>query len=903
MLALDNRSFPTPTYTPRSSQNPAPVNAATPSTAAISTADRDGVLSSGSTSTARPLSSSNAASKSQVRHIQPGPPDKAVQAACVHTSAMDFRVPPFSSVSRSPLTRLSDYPECLPGIHRITAAQLSHALDVQARSALPPSQDMFPWLHGVKETPGGSQWQFFVSQHGRTEAKPPASARFTIIIHADPQEVEEPDVFDGKLKGAFRPQDILSNDPAEPGFLRGHPRTGINLRNFAVQPALSAVTADIIVYDHRCDGRQPTIAAVQVAERTRDAQELVRQEWPHLPKYSTFLLTDDWHEIASPRFTNLVSIEAAGTQCSYIDFVRNERQEMNQMSRYTEIARNVFLGTDEDWNDMTTCVQEDPCLIHIRCEDYAKIPSIDDLTVELREGDMLEVTMPSSGSVQRYTGKALAAVVDACSWIYANANGTELSVRTPDDRGQRIYQPQQRKVLITCRDGYTETTFLALAYIIFAHCLRPDQAWLYLHRVAKREFYAFPEDVSSITHAAEALIRASPEDDAAKDRALHTPLSSWFGHPDRLADLARKSSTAQTVEAQRQSKRMSSTSSPLFTGSFPSRILPHLYLGNLEHANNVWMLRELEIGAVLSLGEAPSYTCARAEDGDKQANLPHRHKYVDDLQDDGVDSLLSELESCLDFIERARAGNMAVLVHCRVGVSRSASVCIAEVARRLDLDLPSAYIYVRARRLNVIIQPNLLFMYELLLWTQHDASRRRRLKQQSDRDQRTAHAASLPNTSVPQQSSSLPTYTRADSLSDQSAAVSSYASSTTSSLRCGSGPDEMDRGIVNRGDSGRGIAMDDGDEITTDDDGDSMMRPRHFFHATENLVSSPDTAHTIGTSFSPASPPVQFTHQITGSPNPESTVEHDNLVPRTIEWPELCASIAKLNRLYIQQAQ
>jgi dual specificity MAP kinase phosphatase len=56
------------------------------------------------------------------------------------------------------------------------------------------------------------------------------------------------------------------------------------------------------------------------------------------------------------------------------------------------------------------------------------------------------------------------------------------------------------------------------------------------------------------------------------------------------------------------------------------------------------------------------------------------------------------------------------LVHCRVGVSRSATICIAEVMRSLNLSFPRAYCFVRARRLNVIIQPHLRFAYELLKW-------------------------------------------------------------------------------------------------------------------------------------------------------------------------------------------
>jgi len=79
------------------------------------------------------------------------------------------------------------------------------------------------------------------------------------------------------------------------------------------------------------------------------------------------------------------------------------------------------------------------------------------------------------------------------------------------------------------------------------------------------------------------------------------------------------------------------------------------------------------------------------------------------------------------------------LVHCRVGVSRSASICIAEVVRRTSLSLPRAYLFVRARRLNVIIQPNLRFMYELMKWEELEFSRnleRQSRQQSADNDEK-----------------------------------------------------------------------------------------------------------------------------------------------------------------------
>ena len=52
-------------------------------------------------------------------------------------------------------------------------------------------------------------------------------------------------------------------------------------------------------------------------------------------------------------------------------------------------------------------------------------------------------------------------------------------------------------------------------------------------------------------------------------------------------------------------------------------------------------------------------------------------------------------------------------------MSRSATICIAEVMRSMEMSFPRAYCFVRARRLNVIIQPHLRFAYELLKWEEY----------------------------------------------------------------------------------------------------------------------------------------------------------------------------------------
>lgn len=127
--------------------------------------------------------------------------------------------------------------------------------------------------------------------------------------------------------------------------------------------------------------------------------------------------------------------------------------------------------------------------------------------------------------------------------------------------------------------------------------------------------------------------------------------------------------------------------------------------------------------------------------------------FVDKVQDNGVDPLTGYFAQCLDFIAGKTASGHdaasgdnddnaaaaaattqdaiqgATLVHCRVGVSRSATIVIAEVMARLGVGFARAYCFVRARRLNVIVQPHLRFVYELMVWEESEDGLRKRWRE------------------------------------------------------------------------------------------------------------------------------------------------------------------------------
>ena len=369
---------------------------------------------------------------------------------------------------------------------------------------------------------------------------------------------------------------------------------------------------------------------------------------------------------------------------------------MADMSRASEICRNVWLGPTPAYN-ASASGNEMPFEggprydLLVEATDMAQMfdppPLEATLGVFGATDEPQVVEFPSSGSVMPsdWTDADTDKLVGTCRWIHQLANPNRRhparqGIRVDDDDDgdddgddivMALETPQpQRKMLIHCADGYTETSFLALAYFMYAEGVSVHEAWLRLHRDKQRNFFAYPSDVRVLVHVQPHIMEASPSESAGD----HASPPSWL----RLMD-----------------------------GSFPSRILPYMYLGNLGHANNPGLLRALGIRQVLSVGEPLSWSSSDRNNWDGKMLL------VDRVQDNGLDSLTDEFDRCLEFIGKimpdtirrqpkdveltpplhaadGKAKGTATLVHCRVGVSRSATICIAEVMKSLGLSFPRA---------------------------------------------------------------------------------------------------------------------------------------------------------------------------------------------------------------------
>ncbi|NXL76121.1 DUS16 phosphatase, partial [Leptocoma aspasia] len=134
----------------------------------------------------------------------------------------------------------------------------------------------------------------------------------------------------------------------------------------------------------------------------------------------------------------------------------------------------------------------------------------------------------------------------------------------------------------------------------------------------------------------------------------------------------------------------------------PTRILPHVYLGCQRDVLNKELMQQNDIGYVLNA----SNTCPKPD------FIPESHFLRVPVNDSFCEKILPWLDKSVDFIEKAKASNGRVLVHCLAGISRSATIAIAYIMKRMDMSLDEAYRFVKEKR--PTISPNFNFLGQLL---------------------------------------------------------------------------------------------------------------------------------------------------------------------------------------------
>lgn len=498
-------------------------------------------------------------------------------------------------------------------LHFIDPAGVAAAIDYIARQPLPDPSLVFPWYHGLH--PGNHMQQSFFSQRRRTTRKTPCCLRGLTIVKANGQ------LHKSRLKGAIAPSEFLQTG-ANADFLDVDPTEGFSVRNFQIQTAKTAMTSDIIVYgdvDATVQAMGWTIATAQQNWRKKhDSEDNT------LPVYNTFVCVSDF-SVFEKLFPHIVSSDSKGCATgSVIDFSHQERMEMHAMTAASEISHNVWLGPTPEPDSEN----EEAYDILIECSDLGHLnPRAlrSMLEIGIPPGRQIHFDFPSSGTIlpPTWSQTEADAILESCKWIYVLAHGTaslSRSLLTKDDTDglHESLNCPPRKILIHCSDGYTESTMLGLAYFSYSTGIPISEAWLNLHTVKKRNFFAYPTDVALLTALGPRLLSESPscldKDSAAMSAMIQQDQPKWFSALD---------------------------------GSLPSRILDYMYLGNLNHANNPDLLRALGITQILSVGEMASWL-----DADLVAWGEENVCVVQGVQDNGIDPLTGEFERCLEFIRK-----------------------------------------------------------------------------------------------------------------------------------------------------------------------------------------------------------------------------------------------------------
>jgi len=137
------------------------------------------------------------------------------------------------------------------------------------------------------------------------------------------------------------------------------------------------------------------------------------------------------------------------------------------------------------------------------------------------------------------------------------------------------------------------------------------------------------------------------------------------------------------------------------TDTTPVPILPNLYLGSALHSSKKELMDKLGITAILNV----SKTCpVLFRNSYEYKTIP-----VDDTNSENISLYFDE---AVKFIDDIIDKNGIVLVHCRAGISRSATICIAYLMRKYNYTLDQAYEYTKKKR--SAISPNFNFLGQLL---------------------------------------------------------------------------------------------------------------------------------------------------------------------------------------------
>lgn len=131
-----------------------------------------------------------------------------------------------------------------------------------------------------------------------------------------------------------------------------------------------------------------------------------------------------------------------------------------------------------------------------------------------------------------------------------------------------------------------------------------------------------------------------------------------------------------------------------------TQIIDGLYLGCDEGANDELMLDQLNIKKIVRVGEELSM------------RNPDKYDYMNiDIYDHNDENIYQHFESSFNFIDKALIKKENVFVHCKFGISRSATIVISYIIQKFKYRTNEAMAFISSKR--PMINPNKGFIKQL----------------------------------------------------------------------------------------------------------------------------------------------------------------------------------------------
>ena len=130
----------------------------------------------------------------------------------------------------------------------------------------------------------------------------------------------------------------------------------------------------------------------------------------------------------------------------------------------------------------------------------------------------------------------------------------------------------------------------------------------------------------------------------------------------------------------------------------PACLLDHLYIGNMQDAHNMSLLKRLRITHVLNCAMKTDYS---SESFGKESPYDPASgiEYLGfEAHDNEVYPIFTHYPAARNFIDQAKLSGGKVLVHCELGINRSGALCTAYLMVEEKLTLLPALRQIKLQR-------------------------------------------------------------------------------------------------------------------------------------------------------------------------------------------------------------